>query len=215
MVQHFVELSTYTDPGRTNNFPQDWTIYYWAYWMVWCIAAPFFIGNISRGRTIRQTILGGYVFGVGSTIVSFIVLGNYSLGLQVKKAADFISVYMKDGDMYALILDIISTMPFATFILVLTMLCMIAFYATSFDSIAYTAACYSYKRIEEDEKPHMSITLLWCILLIVLPIALVFSESSMSNIQSVSIISAFPIGIIMLLMVGSFFRDAKKYLEEK
>ena len=215
MIQHFVELSTYTDPGRTNNFPQDWTIYYWAYWMVWCIAAPFFIGNISRGRTIRQTILGGYVFGVGSTIVSFIVLGNYSLGLQIKKAADFISVYMKDGDMYALILDIISTMPFATFILVLTMLCMIAFYATSFDSIAYTAACYSYKRIEEDEKPHMSITLLWCILLIVLPIALVFSESSMSNIQSVSIISAFPIGIIMLLMVGSFFRDAKKYLEEK
>lgn len=215
MVQHFVELSTYTDPGRTNNFPQDWTIYYWAYWMVWCIAAPFFIGNISRGRTIRQTILGGYVFGVGSTIVSFIILGNYSLGLQVKKAADFIAIYMKDGDLYALILNIVSTMPFATFILVLTMLCMIAFYATSFDSIAYTAACYSYKRIEEDEKPHMSITLLWCILLIVLPIALVFSESSMSNIQSVSIISAFPIGIIMLLMVGSFFRDAKKYLEEK
>jgi len=215
MVQHFVELSTYTDPGRTNNFPQDWTIYYWAYWMVWCIAAPFFIGNISRGRTIRQTILGGYVFGVGSTIVSFIILGNYSLGLQVKKAADFVAVYMKDGDLYSLILNIVSTMPFSTFILVLTMLCMIAFYATSFDSIAYTAACYSYKRIEEDEKPHMSITLLWCILLIVLPIALVFSESSMSNIQSVSIISAFPIGIIMLLMVGSFFRDAKKYLEEK
>lgn len=215
MVQHFVELSTYTDPGRTNNFPQDWTIYYWAYWMVWCIAAPFFIGNISRGRTIRQTILGGYVFGVGSTIVSFIILGNYSLGLQVKKAADFVAVYMKDGDLYSLILNIVSTMPFATFILVLTMLCMIAFYATSFDSIAYTAACYSYKRIEEDEKPHMSITLLWCILLIVLPIALVFSESSMSNIQSVSIISAFPIGIIMMLMVGSFFRDAKKYLEEK
>ena len=84
MVQHFVELSTYTDPGRTNNFPQDWTIYYWAYWMVWCIAAPFFIGNISRGRTIRQTILGGYVFGVGSTIVSFIILGHYRLVLQVK-----------------------------------------------------------------------------------------------------------------------------------
>ena len=215
MVQHFIELSTYTDPGRTNNFPQDWTIYYWAYWMVWCIAAPFFIGNISRGRTIRQTILGGYLFGVGSTIVSFIILGNYSLGLQVTKAADFIAVYTKDGDLYSLILNIVSTMPFATFILVLTMLCMIAFYATSFDSIAYTAACYSYKRIEEDEKPHMSITLLWCILLIILPIALVFSESSMSNIQSVSIISAFPIGIIMLLMVGSFFREEKKYLEEK
>nr|WP_300818371.1 BCCT family transporter [Acutalibacter muris] len=44
--------------------------------MVWCVAAPFFIGNISRGRTVRQTILGGYAFGVGSTLVSFIVPGN-------------------------------------------------------------------------------------------------------------------------------------------
>ena len=73
MVQNFIGLSTYMDPARTNNFPQDWTIYYWAYWMVWCIAVPFFIGNISRGRTVRQTIMGGYIFGVGSTISSFII----------------------------------------------------------------------------------------------------------------------------------------------
>ena len=214
MVQHFVELSTYTDPARENNFPQDWTIYYWAYWMVWCIAAPFFIGNISRGRTIRQTIMGGYIFGVGSTIVSFVVLGNYSLGLQTAGKADFIKMYEESGDLYELILNIVDTMPGSTFILILTMLCMIAFYATSFDSIAYTAACYSYKELEEDEQPHKTIELLWCILLIVLPIALVFSESSMNNIQSVSIISAFPIGIIMIVMIWSFIKDAKKYMNE-
>lgn len=214
MFQNFIELSTYTDPGRTSNFPQDWTIYYWAYWMVWCIAAPFFIGNISRGRTVRQTIMGGYIFGVGSTIVSFIILGNYSLGMQISGAADFIAQYEANGDLYALILNIIQTMPCAELILVLTLLCMIAFYATSFDSIAYTAACYSYKKLGENEHPHMIITLLWCILLIVLPIALVFSESSMSNIQSVSIISAFPIGIIMIIMIWSFIKDAKKYMEE-
>ena len=215
MFQNFIELSTFTDPGRTSNFPQDWTIYYWAYWMVWCIAAPFFIGNISRGRTIKQTILGGYVFGVGSTIVSFIVLGNYSLGLQTSGAADFIAEYAANGDLYGLILNIINTMPASKFILVVTMLCMIAFYATSFDSIAYTAACYSYKRLGENEHPHKMIELLWCILLIVLPIAVVFSESSMNNIQSVSIISAFPIGIIMIVMIWGFFKDIKKYLEEK
>ena len=215
MFQHFIELSTYTDPARTNSFPQDWTIYYWAYWMVWCIAAPFFIGNISRGRTIRQTVLGGYVFGVGSTIISFIILGNYSLGLQITGAADFIAQYEQSGDLYGLILNIVDTMPGSSFILILTMVCMIAFYATSFDSIAYTAACYSYKKLEEDEKPHTLITLLWCILLIVLPIALVFSESSMNNIQSVSIISAFPIGIIMIIMIWSFIKDAKAYMEER
>ena len=210
MVQNFIGLSTYTDPNRTNNFPQDWTIYYWAYWMVWCIAAPFFIGNISRGRTIKQTILGGYVFGVGSTIVSFIILGNYSLGLQVAGKQDFIQQYTEGGDLYEIILNIIDTMPCAPLILVLTMVCMIAFYATSFDSIAYTAACYSYKELGENEKPHMLITLLWCVLLIVLPIALVFSESSMNNIQSISIISAFPIGIIMIIMIASLFKEMKE-----
>ena len=83
------------------------------------------------------------------------------------------------------------------------------------DSSAYTAACYSYKKLGEDEKPSVMITLLWCLLLVVLPIALVFSESSMNNIQSVSIISAFPIGIIMILMIWSFFKDAKKYIGQQ
>ena len=215
MIQNFIELSTYTDPSRTSNFAQDWTIYYWAYWMVWSIAAPFFIGNISRGRTIKQTILGGYVFGVGSTIVSFVVLGNYGLGLQVSGRADFIAQYAADGDLYGLILSIINTMPAAKFILVITMVCMIAFYATSFDSIAYTAACYSYKKLEENEHPHKLVSLLWCILLIVLPIALVFSESSMNNIQSISIISAFPIGIIMIIMIWGFIKDIKIYMKKE
>ena len=213
MIQSFIELSTYTDPGRTNHFPQDWTIYFWAYWMVWCIAAPFFIGNISRGRTIRQVITGGYLFGVGSTIISFIVLGNYSLGLQSAGLVDFIGQYETSGDLYTLILHIMDTIPGTTIVLILTLVCMIAFYATSFDSIAYTAACYSYKKLKEGENPHLLIQLLWCILLIVLPIGLVFSESSMNNIQSVSIISAFPIGIIMIIMIWSFFKEAGKYLE--
>ena len=170
--------------------------------MVWSVATPFFSGNISKGRTIKQTKLGGYVFGVGSTIASFIVWGNYSLGLQTSGTANFVAQYAADRDLYGLILNIINTMPASKFILVVTMLCMFTFYATSFDSIAYTAACYSYKELDENEHPHKLIELLWCVLLIVLPIALVFSESSMNNLQSVSIISAFPIGIIMIIMIG-------------
>ena len=55
MAQNFLTLATHTDPLRESSFPQNWTIFYWAYWMVWCVAAPFFIGTISRGRTVRQT----------------------------------------------------------------------------------------------------------------------------------------------------------------
>ena len=215
MIGEFVELSTFTDPLRTSSFPQNWTIYYWAYWMVWCVAAPFFIGSISRGRTIRQTILGGYGFGVGSTLVSFVVLGNYSMGLQTSGAADFIAQYQADGDVYGMIISVIKTLPCAPLILVLLLITMIAFYATSFDSIALTASCYSYRKLGENESPRKFIQLIWCILLIVLPIGLVFSESSMSNLQSVSIVAAFPIGIVIVMIAASFIKDAGKYLREK
>lgn len=214
MVQNFIGLSTFTDPLRTSNFPQNWTIYYWAYWMVWCVAAPFFIGSISRGRTVRQTILGGYGFGVGSTLISFIILGNYSMGMQVTGKADFIAQYLKDGDLYGMIVSMIKTMPCAPVIMVIVLLTMVAFYATSFDSIALTASCYSYRKLEEGEQPHRGIQLMWCLLLIALPIALLFAESSMSNLQSVSIVAAFPIGAVILLITGSFLKDAKKYIKE-
>ena len=214
MIQNFIGLSTYTDPLRTSNFPQNWTIYYWAYWMVWCVAAPFFIGSISRGRTIRQTILGGYVFGVGSTIVSFIVLGNYSMGMQMDGKADFIAQYLENGDLYGMIVSILETMPCATLVMVVVLVTMIAFYATSFDAIALTASCYSYHRLGEGEEPNKLIELMWCLLLILLPLALLFSESSMSNLQSVSIIAAFPIGAVIVMIVMSFLKDAKQYLQE-
>ncbi len=214
MVQNFFELSTYTDPSRTTSFPQNWTIFYWAYWMVWCVAAPFFIGSISKGRTIRQTILGGYCFGVGSTILSFIILGNYSLGKQVSGAIDFISIYNETGDLYEVIINIINTLPLAPVVLAIVLLTMMLFYATSFDSIALIASCYSYKKLDQNESPSKWIQFMWCVLLIVLPIALIFSESSMSNLQSVSIIAAFPIGIVMILITASFIKDAKKFLNE-
>lgn len=212
MLQNFFELATFTDPLRTTAFPQNWTIFYWAYWMVWCVAAPFFIGNISKGRTIRQTILGGYTFGVGSTILSFMILGNYSLGKQVTGIVDFVSMYNETGDLYAVIIEMINSLPCAPFVLTVVLLTMVAFYATSFDSIAYIGSCYSYHKLAQNEQPHKLIQLMWCILLIILPIALVFSESSMNNLQSVSIIAAFPIGMVIVLITVSFFKDAKKYL---
>ena len=214
MIQNFIGLATFADPLRTSNFPQNWTIYYWAYWMVWCVAAPFFIGSISRGRTVRQTILGGYIFGVGSTLLSFIILGNYSMGEQLLGKADFMTPYVQTGDMYQMIVSMMETMPLPTVVMAVVLLTMMLFYATSFDSIALTASCYSYHRLKDGEQPHKLIQLMWCILLILLPIALIFAESSMNNLQSVSIVAAFPIGAVIVLIAASFLKDAKKYLEE-
>lgn len=99
--------------------------------------------------------------------------------------------------------------------MIIVLITMIAFYATSFDSIALTASCYSYHKLDENEQPGKMIQLMWCLLLIVLPIALLFAESSMNNLQSVSIVAAFPIGIVIVMIVVSFLKDADLFVQNK
>ncbi|MBP9937970.1 MAG: BCCT family transporter, partial [Clostridium sp.] len=55
----------------------------------------------------------------------------------------------------------------------------------------------------------------WSLSLILLPMVLIFSDNSMANLQTVSIIAAFPIAFIILLIVAAFFKDAKKYLSRE
>lgn len=213
MFQNFIGLSTYTDPLRSTGFAQNWTIFYWAYWIVWCVAAPFFMGNISRGRTVRQVILGSLAFGMGATFVSFIVLGNYSLGLQMSGDLDVLASYHMSGDLYQTIIAIIHTLPFSPLVSMLLVISMIAFYATSFDSITLVASAYSYRKIAAGKTASLPMKLFWAVLLILLPLALIFNESSMNNLQTISMIAAFPIGIVILLIVFSFIKDARDYLE--
>lgn len=214
MIQNFIGLSTWTDALRTSSFPQNWTIFYWAYWMVWCVASPFFMGNISRGRTVQQVILGAYVFGVSSTLLSFIILGNYGLGLQMMGKFDVIAFFDQCGDLYQTVLAIITTLPMNSIVLILLIVSMIAFYATSFDSITLVASQYSYKEFKTEEEAGNKMKLFWAVLLILLPITLIFSEGSMSNMQTVSIIAAFPIAMVIILIIVSFVKDAKKYIKE-
>ncbi|MBR3008416.1 MAG: BCCT family transporter [Stomatobaculum sp.] len=214
VAQNFIALSTWTDALRTSSFPQNWTIFYWAYWMVWAVAAPFFMGSVSRGRTVRQVIMGSYLFGVSSTIISFIVLGNYGMGLQMHGKFDAIALYEASGSLYETILGIVGNLPFHKVALVLIVLSMMAFYASSFDSITLVACQYSYKEVDGAEDASVQMKLFWAVLLILLPIALIFNESSMNNMQTVSIIAAFPLGFAIILIIASFIKDAKDYIGE-
>lgn len=215
MVQNFIGLSTWLDPLRETSFPQNWTLFYWAYWMAWTIGTPFFIGMISKGRTIKNTILGGYGWAMAGTFTSFIILGNYGLAQQMKHGLDVVGLIDDGGSYYEAILQILGTLPMPNFVLILLVITMIMFYSTSFDTLTLIASIYSYKRIGGNEEPHKAIRGLWALMFILFPIGLLFSENSMYGLQSVSIIAAFPIGIIIMLVIWSFFKDINLYLTEQ
>lgn len=214
MVQNFIVLSTWTDPLREDSFVQNFTIYYWAYWMVWCVATPFFIGKISKGRTIKQTIIGGYIWGLCGTFTSFIILGNYGLSLQLKHGLNFSNFIKNTGEISKAILKIFDTLPFSKIGLLLLVITMIAFYSTTFDALTMVISSYSYKKLPVNKEPDKIVRIFWSVVFILFPISLIFMQKSMYSLQSVAIIAAFPIGFIIILLIISFFKDAKNFLNE-
>lgn len=209
LTQNFIGLSTYMDPLRDNGFAQNWTVYYWAYWLVWCVATPFFIALISKGRTIRNVVFGSFGWGLAGTYMSFIILGNYGLAQQLKHGVDVTGFLNEGGEMYDAILMIFDTLPLPVIALSLLVITMIAFYSTTLDGITYVTSAYSYKQISADDEPSRGIRAFWSVMLILFPIALLFAENSLYQLQGVTIIAAFPVGILLAMIVWSFFKEIK------
>ena len=225
LAQNFIGLATYTDPLREFSFVQDWTVFFWAYWMAWCIATPFFIGMISKGRTLKNTVLGAYFWGLAGTFTSFIILGNYGLSQQMKFEANVSQGFDAAGAIAAsdwapesissIIIGIFETLPFPSVILILLVVNMVIFYATTFDALTMVVSCYSHKKLDPGQEPSRKVRAFWAILLIMFPIGLIFSDSALQSLQSVAIIAAFPIGIIICIIVASFFKDAGMFLKQQ
>lgn len=203
------------DPLRLSStggsgFPQDWTIFYWAYWIAWFVATPFFIARISEGRTIKQTILGGLTCGLLGTYTSFVTFGGFGLYQQTHGIVDVAGQLAAGISPSHVILQIFDQLPVTNIALFVLIIAMILFYASTFDAITLVVAGYSEKDIQKAAEPRKSLRIFWSAVFLLLPIALLFSESTLSMLQTLSIVAAFPLGIIMIIIVYSFFKDLKK-----
>ena len=214
VFQNFFSMSMWMDPlrvsgGDGSGFPQNWTIFYWAYWIAWFVATPFFIGTISEGRTIKNTILGGFACGIAGTYCSFIILGNYGLHLQshgILNAAEALTSAAPSK----VIMNIIQTLPYPKLVMGVLIVTMIAFYSSTFDAITLVIASYSQTDIKKNAEPKRRLRAFWAVVFILLPAALILIGTNLNQLQSLSIIAAFPLGIIIILIVVSFFKDLKK-----
>lgn len=209
MFQNFFRLSTWTDPSRQSGVPQDYTVYYWAYWIAWSIANPFFIAKISRGRTVKQLVLGGTLSGVACTFLSFTVFGGFGIAEQASGRIAIAEMIANGKTASEVILQIFNQLPFPKISMIILVLAMVGFYASTFDALTHVIASYSYKNIGVDEEPSKVSKIYWAILFAALPCALLFSESTTYQLQGLSIIAAFPISVLMVIVVVGFFKSVR------
>ena len=218
MLHNFIPMSTWMDPLRLSGdggagFPQSWTIFYWAYWIAWFVATPFFIATISEGRTIKNTVLGGIFCGILGTYLSFIVLGYFGLSLEVKGTYSVATLLANGAEPSYVILEILKTIPYSKIVLGVLCFTMIAFYASTFDAITLMISFYCQKgsaKENTEKMPKKSLRAFWSIVFIILPISLLLIKCNLNQVQSLSILAAFPLGLIMVLIVISFFLIFKR-----
>ena len=215
LANNFLKLSTQLDPMRENFFPQNWTLFYWAYWLTWGVGPPFFIAQVSGGRTVRQVILEGYAWGVAGGWVAFLIMGNYGMSLQLIDGMPLTAAVAAGAPTTMLALEILKTLPLPKLVIALSSIVMTLLLTTSMDSTALIAGAFSEPTLRTEELPSRRGRLFWAVLLIVLPLALLFAEGSLDNIQSVTIIAALPLSVILILCTVSFFKDSKVYLREQ
>lgn len=211
LAQNFISMATWMDPLRLSGdghsgFPQNWTIFYWAYWVAWSVATPFFIARISEGRTIKQTICGAYVAGISSTFLSFIVFGGFGLYQQVSGQFDLVGALQQGVTPSVLIVKLFTYLPAPRLVMVIFLGSMVLFYASTFDALTLVLAQYCSKGMEEGEEASKGLRVFWAIIFIIMPIAFVLIESDLQLLQTLSICAAFPLLMILVMIITSFLK---------
>lgn len=216
MFVNFFSMATWTDPVRfSGGFVQDWTVFYWAYWIAWCVATPFFIAKISKGRTIQQVVVQGSIAGLLGTFASFTVFGGFGMNAQVN-GFDFAGLISSGISPAQCIIELIcSKGNFWYVALPVLLLTMFGLYASTFDALTDVVSSFSYKHLDIDKSPSKAVKIYWALLFLVLPIALIFLEGTNYLLQSMSIIGAFLLTFIMICIVISFFIELKLHQKDK
>ncbi|CCN47896.1 Choline transporter [Vibrio nigripulchritudo MADA3029] len=206
MLSNFFTMATWAEPfggyGSFDNthFPQDWTIFYWAWWLVFAPSMGLFIARISRGRTIKQMVTGSIFFGSLGCFLFFMVLGNYGLSLQLSGELDVVAILNAEGATKA-IFSMLGALPFSKVVIaVFTLLCVI-FTATTFDSISYILASVVQNNVSEE--PMRWNRMFWAFTLSLLPTVLMFL-GGLSTLQTAAIVGGLPLlAISVMLMVSA------------
>ncbi|MED5261122.1 MAG: BCCT family transporter [Myxococcota bacterium] len=208
VLQNFFRMNLWAEPFMNTGFVEDWTVFYWAWWIAYAPFIGLFVARISRGRTVRQVVLGMLLLGTAGSWIFFMVLGNYALGLQLSGELPVVEILDQHGAPTAII-AVVSSLPLTS--LSLGLFCVIAllYLATTFDSAAYTISSGASRDLGATGHPSRGHRSFWALAVAVLPIALM-AVGGLKSLQTVSLVASVPllgVGVLLALSLLRRLRD--------
>ncbi|MCH8961025.1 MAG: BCCT family transporter [Bacteroidetes bacterium] len=208
MLQNYLKMNTWTDPLTDSRFVEDWTIFYWAWWIALGPFVGMFISKISRRRTLRQVVFGVLGFGTLGCTLCFVILGNYALYLELEQVLPVVEILTTE-DAATAVIQVVTSLPPGRWILPLFFFICVVFAATTYDSASYTLAAAATRTLSPDEDPARWHRVFWAFGLGVVPIALLFL-GGLKSLQTASVVVSLPLLVISLLMAWSLVRALRQ-----
>ena len=206
-ITTFPQLSFWTETFRDTNWQGSWTVFYWTWWISWSPFVGMFIARVSKGRTIKEFILGVMII---PTLLSFLwmaTFGGSAISLQLNGVTDIASIVQEDVSIA--LFAMLEFFPFTKILSTIGILLVVFFFITSSDSGSLVVDHLTSGGKLDSPVPQR---VFWAIMEGVVAGTLLLG-GGLTALQTATSITGLPFAIILLISIYSLYLALKQELE--
>jgi choline/glycine/proline betaine transport protein len=197
--------------GRLSGWQGAWTIFYWAWWIAFAPFVGVFLARISKGRTIREYVLGAMIIPAVMCFVWFAMVGGTAIDLELRGVADGAIQGAGQSDQLFAMLAVMLSDSLAYVMSIIVVILLLTYLVTSADSAVLIINTINAAGDEGPKaRPHI---LFWGAALALVVGALIIA-GGLGAIQTAMVIGALPFSVVMVLMglalVKAIWRDGRR-----
>jgi len=207
-VEFFKDLGTMLvrNPNQgpeTAEFMQNWTTYYWAWWVSWTPFVGLFIAKISRGRTLREFVTVVIVVPSLVCFTWFGIFGGTSMWLESQGKN-----ISGSGEPEDMLFAMLNNLPLGTLTSIVAMFSIVIFFVTSADSASIVMGSMSQRGMPN---PTRLVAITWGVLLgtVATSLLLAGGEDALGGLQSIMVVSALPFAFIVIGIMLSWAKELR------
>lgn len=206
-VTKFPQLSFWTETFRETGWQGSWTVFYWTWWISWSPFVGMFIARVSKGRTIKEFILGVMII---PTLLSFLwmaTFGGSAMSLQLNAITDIAAVV--ENDVSIALFAMLEFFPFTKLLSIVGILLVVFFFITSSDSGSLVVDHLTSGGKLDSPVPQR---VFWAVMEGVVAGTLLLG-GGLTALQTATAITGLPFTIILLISIYCLFVALKQEIE--
>ncbi|WP_435170613.1 BCCT family transporter [Falsirhodobacter sp. 1013] len=195
-INSFVSRTFHIYAYEPTDWVASWTLFYWGWWISWSPFVGLFIARISRGRTIRQFLLGVLFAPAGFTAIWFTIFGDLAIWLDLNVAGGDIARTVSENMPIALF-TVFEYLPASNVLAWLAGMLVAIYFVTASDAGALVIAMITSRR--DVEEPALWLRVFWAIVCGAVAGCLLLA-GGLAAVQMAAVIAAAPLSVVMLFM---------------